>query len=810
LKRIVLHLFVFFALSLTGTLSALAQNKLYGKITDEKGSPLAGVSVAIPDLKAGVISDDAGNYTINNIPTGNYLVQVSSIGYAAIVDHLEIKGPVEKKYALQLSNSALKEVILTGVAIATERNKSPIPISVLGKDELLQHPSGNIIDAITIIPGVSAITLGPSISKPQVRGLGYNRVVVINDGVRQEGNQWGDEFGIEIDENTVAKVEVLKGPASLSYGSDAMAGVINFIGMPPVPEGQIKGSFLNNYQTNNGLINESLNIEGNHKSLIWGFTYTYKRAHDYENQYDGYVWNSAYGENDVKGNIGIQKNWGHSNLTLSLFDLKLGIIEGARDSVTGKFTAHYLGRGNTDSLGLAPTGKNTLYNFYPIIHQHVRHYKAVWDNSLAIGSGRLQLRLAVQQNFRQEANDITVGDVYNNYFFLQTFNYDIQYRLPQKNNWQVSVGINGMQQSSQDRGTVFLVPEYHQFDAGIFSITQKTWDKLTLSGGLRFDSRNLNTNNLYSDTNGVRVATPNSFSVHRFVAYHSNFSGVSGSLGLAYDFTKSFYGKLNFSRGFRAPNIAENGSNGIHDGTPFYEIGDPNLKSESSFQVDGTLGLNDENFTAEVNIFRNQINNYIFPVKLESTNGGDSVRTDVVAHLSGPTFKYVSGDAVLSGGELTLDIHPAGLKWLHFENGFSTVSAIQLNADPSTKYLPYTPPAKLRSNLKFVFKHVSSGLKNTYLQFGVDHYFVQDRIYYKFDNETITPAYTLVNAGIGSDIILNKRTAFKLYISGANLFDVAYQSNLSRLKYTDTNNSTGRVGVYNMGRNLAFKVVIPF
>jgi iron complex outermembrane receptor protein len=777
-------------------LPALAQNKLYGKITNEKGAPLSGVSIAIPDLKAGVITDVGGNYAVGNIPAGNYLVQVSSIGFATIVEKLVIKGPVEKNYTLRLSNSALKEVILTGVATATERNKSPIPVSVLGKEELLQNPAGNIIDAITVIPGVSAITEGPAISKPEVRGLGYNRVVVINDGVRQEGNQWGDEFGIEIDENTVAKVEVLKGPASLSYGSDAMAGVINFMAAQPIPEGQIRGVFLNDYQTNNGLINESLNITGNNKGLIWGLTYTYKRAHNYQNKYDGYVWNSGYGENDIKANIGIQKSWGHSNLTLSLFNLKLGIIEGARDSASGKFTTHYLGQGNTDSLDMAPTDKNTLYNYYPIIHQHVRHYKAVWDNSFTVGGGRLQLRLGMQQNFRQEANDITVGDVYNNYFFLQTFNYDLQYLLPQKNHWQVSFGLNGMQQSSQDRGTVYLVPEYHQFDAGLFSIAQKTWDKLTLSGGLRLDSRDLNTSDLYNDVSGVRITNPNGLSVHRFVAYHSNFSGVSGSLGLAYNFTRSFYGKLNLSR--------------IHDGTPFYEIGDPNLKPESSFQVDATLGLNNEDFTAEVNVFRNQINDYIFPVKLESTNGGDSTRTDAVAHLSGPTFKYLSGDAVLSGGEFSLDIHPKTIKWLHFVNGFSTVSAVQLNADPSTRYLPYSPPSKLRSTVKFVFKGLSSLLSNTYLQFGMDHYFEQDKVYYKYGNETVTPAYTLVNAGIGTNIISHQRIALKLYLSGANLFDVAYQSNLSRLKYTDTNNITGRVGVYNMGRNLAFKILVPF
>jgi iron complex outermembrane receptor protein len=810
LKSILRCLSVLLFCFLLGCTAALAQTRLYGLITDAGGMPVRDVMIAIPDLKADVLSDANGNYLIINIPVGKYLVQVSGVGYATIVGNINIKGSVQKNFTLQMSNRALKEIVITGVSAAAERNKNPVPVGTLSKQVFLENPAGNIIDAITVIPGVSAITEGPAISKPVVRGLGYNRLVVINDGVRQEGNQWGDEFGIEVDENTVARVEVLKGPGSLRYGSDAMAGVINFLGPLPVPDGQVSGSLLNNYQANNGLWNESLNVAGNYKGFIWDFTYTYKRAHNYQNKYDGYVWNSAYGENDVKGTVGIQKRWGHSTLTLSLFDLKLGIIEGARDSATGRFSTHYLGEGNTDSLGIVPSGKNTVYNYYPIIHQHVRHYKAVWDNSVQLGNGLLQFRLGLQQNYRQEANDITAGDVYNNYFFLRTINYDVQYLLPQKNNWRVSFGVNGMKQNSEDRGTVYLVPEYNLFDAGVFSIAQKTWNKLTVSGGLRFDSRDLNTSNLYTDSAGVRVTNPNNSSVRRFAAYHSNFSGVSGSLGLAYDFTRSFYGKLNFSRGFRAPNIAESGSNGIHDGTPFYEIGDPNLKPESSFQADVTLGLNNENVTAELNVFRNRINNYIFPVKLASINGGDSVRTDEAAHLSGQTFKYVSGDAVLSGGEIMVDIHPAGLKFLHFENSFSTVSAIQLNADPSTKYLPYTPPSKYQSKLKIIFKGIAASLTNTYFMLGLDHYFEQDKIYYKFGNETITPAYNLVNMGIGSDIVINKHTAFSLYIYGANLFDEAYQSNMSRLKYADVNNITGRTGVYNMGRNLVFKIIIPF
>ena len=163
----------------------------------------------------------------------------------------------------------------------------------------------------------------------------------MNDGVRQEGQQWFDEFGIEIDENSINKVEVLKGPASLRYGSDAMAGVINFLSPPTISEGNIKGNILGNFQTNNGLIDGSVNLAGNNKDFSWDLLYTSLHAHNYKNKYDGYVFNSGYGENDVKAILGINKAWGFSPLTLSLFDLKLGIVEGSRDSATGKFEKHF-------------------------------------------------------------------------------------------------------------------------------------------------------------------------------------------------------------------------------------------------------------------------------------------------------------------------------------------------------------------------------------------------------------------------------------------------------------------------------------
>lgn len=799
---------VIFLLLLSNAL--LAQHQLSGKIYSEKDSvTIPGALVQISDVKARAITLTDGSYIIRNIPNGTYLIEVTSIGYASIIKEITIMETPVMDFVLHETTSQLDEVIVTGFSSATEKHNTPIPVHVVTEVNFLQSSSTNIIDALAATPGVSQITDGPAISKPVIRGLGYNRVVVVNDGVRQEGQQWGDEFGIEVDEYSVNRVEIYKGPASLRYGSDAMAGVINMLAAPPLEEGKIKGNVLANYQSNNGLFGESVNLAGNIKGLVWDFRYSNKQAHNYRNKYDGYVYNSAYSESDAKGMVGINRKWGYSHLTFSSFDLKLGIIEGARDSTTGKFTEHLLGAGDTDSMAIASEHVLKAYNNFPIIHQRVRHYKVVLDNQFALGRGMLGARMGYQQNLRQEANDITIGDVYNNSFYLRTLNYDLRYVFPERNNFELSVGMNGMQQNSQNRGTVFLIPEYNLFDVGLFSIAKKTIGRLSVSGGVRYDNRNLSTKDLYTDSTGKATSQGDLNAVHRFTAFNSNFSGISASLGATYDFTKQFYAKLNLSRGYRAPNIAEIGSNGIHDGTPFYEIGDSKLKSESSFQVDATIGVNNENYSAEVNAFVNQINNYIFAEKLSSTSGGDSIRTDLVAGMSGPTFKYVSGDAILSGGEAVLDIHPSVLKGLHFKNSFSMVNSIQKNQGDSTKHLPYTPPYKFQSELKYIVSKVNKTFRNLYFKIGVDYYFEQNKIYYKFDNETVTPAYTLLNVGVGTDIVSHERTFCSLYLYCSNLTDVAYQSNMSRLKYSDPNNATGRIGVFNMGRNISVKLVIP-
>ena len=781
----------------------LFSSVLSGKVTDKAtGEALSGVSVYIPDLKSGTITNDSGIYILKNLPSRKVVVYLSYVGYKILIQTIDLNITSTMDFQMEESVAELHEVVVTGVSQGSERNKTPIPVTTIPKLQLLQVASSNIIETIARQPGVSQISTGTGISKPVIRGLGYNRIVVMNDGIRQEGQQWGDEHGIEVDEFSVGKVEILKGPASLSYGSDAIAGVINLLSDQTLPEGKIIGNVLLNYQTNNGLYGVSANIAGNKKGFIWDLRYSRKSAHAYKNKYDGYVYNSGFNENNLGGIIGLNKSWGYSHLHFSLYNITPGIVEGDRDSSTGKFTQlHYLPDG---TFGENIVTENDLLSYNPgIPFQKVAHFKAVLNNSIILGNGSLKATIGLQQNARKEYADISKPNDYQLYFLLNTLNYDFRYILPEIDKFNISLGINGMHQISQNKGTEFLIPEYNLTDCGFFTIVKRNLGRLDIQGGLRYDTRYENTDALYLDENGNITQESNPNAYKKFDNLNVGFTSVSGSLGFSYQITNDIYSKVNLSRGFRALNISEISSNGVHEGTLRYEIGNPDLKPEHSLQLDFAVGLNTHHVTTELDLFVNTIDNFIYSQKLSSSIGMDSIREENIA------YKFVAGNAQLLGGEIKIDIHPHPLDWLHFENSFSYVRAVLLGQSDSSKYLPYTPPGKYSSEIRANIKRLSKILGNSYFALSFDYYFGQDQIYSAYNTETITPAYGLLNIGLGTDILNNEKTVCSLYISINNLTDNAYQSHLSRLKYAPINNLTGRTGVYNMGRNISLKVIVP-
>jgi iron complex outermembrane receptor protein len=808
-----------------------SQNMLRGVVKDVTTNlPLAGAAIYIPDLKTGAYSDSLGNYSIKNIPAGNYLIEASLIGYGKALGTLFIKGSIEKNYLLRQSAISLNDVTITGVSGATERQKNPVSISIFSHKELLENSSTNVIDAISKVPGVSAISDGQSISKPVIRGLGYNRVLTINDGVEQVDQAWFDEFGIEADPDAVNRYEILKGPASLAYGSDAIAGVVNLIPEQPLPEGQTKGDILFNYQTNNGLINNMGHIAGTKKGISWSARIDNIMAHAYQDKYDGYVLNSQFSNFNASGTIGLHRKWGYTQLHGSYFDMHTGIVDGTRDSATGileRQVAYPDLNGGAPSYEIPTEQEEKSYTPFTI-KQRIQHSKIVWDNSVAAGNGRVTGIFSWQKNQRQEANDPTIPNTANIYYSSNAATYDVRYVSPQYAGFNISGGANGVYQSSKSLGTLLLIPNYNFFQIGAFAIANEKIGNLSLSGGIRYDTRTFSGLDHWVDSTTqapVNPTAPNAF--HEFEGFTSHFNGMSFSLGAAYNVTSQLYVKANIARGWRAPNVAECAANGVHDGTVVYEIGDHSLKPETSLEEDLSVGINTQDISVELDLFNNSIADFIYARGLQSVFGGDSINNSLNAAGLGaaPVYKYSQGKAELYGGEMELNIHPSDLSWVEFSSSFSMVYGNLRNVPDSVKYLPFVPPARITADLRFPIKAISTNIKNVYLKFGLLDCFEQKDIYRQFAiynglNTALTPyeyaasttatkGYVLFNAGAGGDILSKGKTICQLYIICNNLFNTPYIDYMSRFKYDPVNYTTGRVGVFNMGRNLSLKIIVP-
>lgn len=732
-----------------------------GKITDSRSNqPVAGATVTILQLHTSTASDKNGQFTFKNLPAqGKYLVEVRFIGYKTQIKTVDVAAGGSVDFALVPSVIETNEVVITGTPITAQSKFNSTSASVVSKEDM-QNGGTNLIDAIARqAPGVSQITTGQGISKPVIRGVGYNRVVTLSDGVKQMGQQWGDEHGIEIDQNQPERVEVLRGAASLIYGSDAIGGVIN-IQEPLVPAaGQVKGEFLSAYSTNNGLTNNSLMLTGNADGFVWRGRGSYQNAYSFNTPAGRFI-NSGYNNTSLSGMLGLNKEWGYSHLNFSYWKDNIGF----HDADPGD--------------ELYETQKNRTLDFP---RQDIRHYKVALNNNFIMGTGYLKLDLGYQKNQRRELDEPTPAL----FFDLNTYSLDAKYYLGEKNGWQPIIGISANEGHSLNKGTEFLIPAYDQTSLGAFAYDKKTWDQNTFSVGLRYDFVKNVGKQLFIDGD------------QQFAGFNNHFGNVSGAAGFTHVFNDDLNFKANAGSAFRAPNPAELGSNGVHEGTSRYEIGNADLKPEHSYQADATLEFGHQVITGSVGIYENYINNYIYA----SNKNKESITvTDEDGNPADyDVYRYGQVNANLYGFEGSLNIHPADI--IHLDNTFSYTHAQNTTFD---RPLAFIPAGVLHNTLRFEPK--VGGLSNFYFYVGIDNYFKQSR----FDDtfETGTASYTLLNGGIGATFHLGAQQ-LKLYASGTNLTNKAYYDALSRLKPGRLSQEDPTFGVYNMGRNITFGVYLP-
>ena len=742
---------LYILIALVGT-STFAQNSITGTITDTNNLPLYGVEIYATEIHKGTITDKNGKYTLSNLPNGKVKVLFSYLGFESITKTILIES---KNKTIDI---ALKESVFTidEVIISTPFNKlqseNVMKVERLSAASLRKTGSPTLIGGLESLSGVSQISTGASIGKPVIRGLSGNRVLVYAQGVRLENQQFGDEHGLGLNDSGIESVEVIKGPASLLYGSDALGGVI-YINPEKFAHSSLQEtSFSQQFFSNTLGSNTSVGYKTS--SDAWKFLAraTHNNHADYKVPTKKRVTNTRFKEQDYKFGLGYNSTKYASEFRYNFNHSLLGITEGIGEQ----------------------SKKYTPEEPYQEIDNHIFSL----HNHFFFKNSKLDVDLGYIYNDRNEFEEHHEDEHHAHSeeeeeegpalrLKLKTFNYNLKYHLPTfKNGLEAIIGVQGMHQTNKNFGEELLIPNAKINDIGFFFTSNKQWENSSIQAGIRFDTRALTTE---------KHEVVHEDEVHIFNPLDNNYNSFTASLGYKFSLFNNITTRINLASGFRAPNLAELTSNGVHHGTNRFEVGNAHLKNEKNVQFDIALEYKTEHIELFANSFYNQLDDYIY---LSPTG---EIEDDA------PVFTYIQNNAKLYGGEFGFHLHPHPLDWLHLVSSFEMVIGKQKNGD----YLPLIPANVFKNALRTEF--TTKWLKNGYATLNVNTTLAQKNI---GQFETKTDGYTLLNLGFGGAVSLAKLN-FTTTLAINNLLDKQYTNHLSRLKSDN---------ILNAGRNLVLGV----
>lgn len=731
-----------------------AQNSVTGKVIDaETNDPVISASLYISKLEKGALTDFEGIFQIDNISTGSYDLVISSMGYSTRT--VSISVPSSEALIIELQPSAIEmEAVIVSTPFHKLQSENVVRVERETIDNLNKSGSVNLAEAIALLPGVETVTTGAGIGKPVIRGLSSNRVLVYTQGVRLENQQFGDEHGLGLSSSGVESVEVIKGPASLLYGSDALGGVLYLnpekYALASLTEVDAKIAYHSNSlgtQTNAGFKTSGERL----KFLVRG---DYATHSDYETGNGMRVTNSRFDETDIKTGIGYQDEKYRGDLRYNYNNATIGIPE---------------------EIGEQSTSKQEL-----LPYQQIDNHILSFDNKLFFNKSSLDIKVGYlfnnrkefEEHHHEEENEEAHGQEEMEEeegpaleMHLETLNYDLKYNAAKWGNFETIFGVQGMFQSNKNFGEEILIPDANVSDIGVLAVTHYHLEKLDIQAGVRFDNRVI-------ESREMGVLGEDGY----FAPLDKNFNSYNGSLGVKYDLFPGFLARLNAATGFRAPNLAELTSNGSHEGTNRFELGNPDLNNEQNLQLDLALEYRNEHFELFTNVFYNTINDYIFLNPTDRFIEGD------------PVFEYFQNDAKLYGGEAGLHLHPHPIHWLHLESSVAIVQGEKEDGED----LPLIPATSITNTLRVEFDR-AAWFNSSYGFLTLKSVLDQENV---SAFETNTPGYNLLSAGIGGSFNLNK-SEINLRISGNNLLNETYISHLSRLKPN---------GIPDRGRNISLSV----
>ncbi len=762
-----------------------AQVQVHGQITDEFNHPLMGAEVILNQGKYGTTTNIKGFFEIKNLPSGKYSLDVSFLGYQKVSEIIDILGIKEINIQLHASNTLLNEVVVNDLYLVKSRKESSMSLEIVDKKFLNQNSTGSLMQTLSRLPGISSMDIGAGQSKPVIRGLGFNRLVVAENGVKHEAQEWGADHGLEIDQFSVERIEVIKGPASLMYGANAIGGVIDLkqISTPPL---QSQGGMVGlNTQTNNDLYGLSAKyfVRNNHFYFKTHFSLSqyadYKVPTDsieYMNYYfklnENRLRNTAGKEQSAGLTIGYLRNGFSSHMSISDVFSKSGFFANAHGlEIRNSFIDYDKSLRDID-----------------LPYQQVNHIKVLSNNIWQIEDYKLKVDLAFQNNYRKEFSEaVSHGympippDSLERLYNKNTWTGNVRFEFPKHGKNNLTTGINTEMQQNEIGGWGFILPAYQSITAGIFLHDKiHISEKWMMNGGVRYDFGTINTLQ-YNDWYVTPQNNGQNTYIQRATPISRTFSSLTWGIGTTY-YTNEFSTKMNVGKSFRMPTAKELASNGINYHMYRYEKGDTTLRAEESYQLDVGLNWNFKKLTASLSPFINYFPNYIY---LNPTSDYYEAQ-QVYYHSQSEVFR--------AGGECSI-----GYKFTkRFEAVVDAeyIYSVQLSGAKKGFTLPFSPPFSTVLGLKYVLDNKGIFEQPTV---GIDFKSVaaQTNI---VPPEKKTPGYRLININAGTGIKLGKQM-LQLNAQVHNLFNT---------KYFDHTSFYRLIEVPGQGRNFVINLQLPF
>ncbi len=709
-----------------------------GTVLDkETKEPIPYADVFFVELNTGRVTNMDGQFEIEHYHPKNIQILISFVGYSTLKDEIDFSAVSSKTFYLEPTHMELEEVV---VSIPTGKLQNENVVSVEQKKitELQNSAPLTLAEAISNIAGVDQNTTGVGIGKPIIRGLSGNRIVTYAQGIRIENQQWGSEHGLGIGEVGIESVEVIKGPASLLYGSDALGGVLYFVDERYATHNSIEGFAQTKFLSNTlGSIN-NVGLKLHNEKILWNVFGSLSSHADYNTPNLGRVDNTRFSEKNIKTSLGFHKNDWISNVRYSYLSNDFGITEGINYALS-----------NSRKLALP--------------FQTINNHNLSIENTLFTRDASWDLILGYTNNNRKEFEDDK--NVAALAMQLQTGTYNLKWNSPILNDKvEFILGSQGMWQSNLNSGEEVLIPNATTKDIGCFTIVNINLDAVQLQGGIRYDQRMIDSEKGLDDMGQIV-----------FLALEKFYQSFNYSAGIVYGLNAITL-RANVASGFRAPNTSELLSNGIHEGTNRYEVGNPNLVSEHATQADFSFDYRNEHIEMSINPYLNYISNYIF-----LTPTGTSIGNT-------PVYEYEQTNATLMGGEAGIHYHPHSIHWLHLESNLALVYA----KDGANNPLPLIPATNINTTIKVEFTSTS--------KFRIKDIHLQD--IYKFSQnraslfESVTPSYNLLNIGINL-LLETKKIPLEMSVGIKNILNTTYIDHLSRFKPMDIPNPgiNGYVGL---------------